>query len=146
MERVVQAGRTNGRTRQGCNTVRVYIDPESFADWCLREGKSANSDGRQRFSINTLAAKYSDLSGGSALRRASPATGSGRFPRAKGLRRGTMTFFYLSDDLDNEIRRCVQSWERQVPITIAGVTVDGQTKDFTGTVQTIDHDPQRGGR
>jgi hypothetical protein len=55
-----------------------------------------------------------------------------------------MTFFYLSDDLENEIRRCVQSWERQVPITIAGATVDGQTKDFTGTVQTIDRDPQRG--
>jgi hypothetical protein len=55
-----------------------------------------------------------------------------------------MTFFYLSDDPENEVRRCVKSWERQLPITIAGVTVDGKTKDFTGTVQTIDHDPQRG--
>jgi hypothetical protein len=56
---------------QGCNTVRIYIDPEGFADWCLREGKRANSDGRQRFAIDTLAAKYTELSGsGSAPRRA----------------------------------------------------------------------------
>jgi hypothetical protein len=55
-----------------------------------------------------------------------------------------MTFFCLSDDLEDEIRRCVQSWERQVPISIAGMTGDGQTKNFTGTVQTIYHDPQRG--
>jgi hypothetical protein len=130
---------------QGCKTVRVYIDPESFADWCLREGKSANSDGRQRFAIDTLAAKYTDLSGsGSSPRPALPATGSGRLPRENRLRGETMTFFYLSDGLENEIRRCVQSWERQVPIAITGLTVDGQTKDFTGTVQTIDHDPQRG--
>jgi hypothetical protein len=54
-----------------------------------------------------------------------------------------MTSFYVSDDLENEVRRCIQSWEFQDPITITGVTVEGQVKDFTGTVQTIHRD--RGG-
>jgi hypothetical protein len=54
-----------------------------------------------------------------------------------------MTFFYISDDLENEIRRCIQSWEFQDPITITGVTVEGQIKDFTGTVQTIHRDRRR---
>jgi hypothetical protein len=47
-----------------------------------------------------------------------------------------MTFFYISDDFENDIRRCIQSWERQDRITITGVTVEGQIKDLTGTVQT----------
>jgi len=55
-----------------------------------------------------------------------------------------MTFFYISDDLENDIRRCIQSWERQDRITITGVTVEGQIKDLTGTVQTIDRDASRG--
>jgi hypothetical protein len=54
-----------------------------------------------------------------------------------------MTFFYISDDLENEIRRCIQSWEFQDPITITGVTVEGQVKDFTGTVQAIHRDRRR---
>jgi hypothetical protein len=53
-----------------------------------------------------------------------------------------MTFFYISDDFENDVRRCIQSWERQDPITVTGVTVEGRVKDFTGTIQTIDHDPQ----
>jgi hypothetical protein len=55
-----------------------------------------------------------------------------------------MTFFYISDDLENDIRRCIQSWERQDPITITGVTVEGRIKDLTGTVQAIDRDASRG--
>jgi hypothetical protein len=54
-----------------------------------------------------------------------------------------MTFFYISDDLENEIRRCIQSWEFQDPITITGLTVEGQIKGFTGTVQTIHRDRRR---
>jgi hypothetical protein len=54
-----------------------------------------------------------------------------------------MTFFYISDDLENDVRRCIQSWERQYPIAIRGLTVEGEVKHFTGTVQTIDHDSKR---
>jgi hypothetical protein len=54
-----------------------------------------------------------------------------------------MTFFYINDDFENDIRRCIRSWELQDPITIRGVTVEGQVKNFTGTVQTIDHEPRR---
>jgi hypothetical protein len=54
-----------------------------------------------------------------------------------------MTFFYISDDFENDVRRCIQSWERQHPIAITGLTVEGQVRHFTGTVQTIDHDSQR---
>jgi hypothetical protein len=35
-----------------------------------------------------------------------------------------MTFFYISDDLENDVRRCIQSWERQYPIAIRGLTVE----------------------
>jgi hypothetical protein len=33
---------------QGYRTQRVYIDPHSFADWCLCEGMSTDSEGRQK--------------------------------------------------------------------------------------------------
>jgi hypothetical protein len=51
-----------------------------------------------------------------------------------------MTFFYVSDDFETDIRRCIQSWERQDPITVTGITLEGQIKGFTGTVQTIERD------
>jgi hypothetical protein len=54
-----------------------------------------------------------------------------------------MTFFYISDDLEDDIRRCIQSWERQDPIVITGVSIEGQIKEFSGTVQTIHREPGR---
>jgi hypothetical protein len=54
-----------------------------------------------------------------------------------------MTFFYVSDDFETDIRRCIQSWERQDPITVAGITPEGQIKGFTGTVQKIERDSCR---
>ena len=54
-----------------------------------------------------------------------------------------MTFFYISDECETDVRRCIQSWERQDPITIIGLTIDGGIKDFTGTVQTIERDTCR---
>jgi hypothetical protein len=55
----------------------------------------------------------------------------------------TMTFFYINDDFENDVRRCIRSWERQDPIIITGATIEGQIKEFIGTVQTIDRDPGR---
>jgi hypothetical protein len=54
-----------------------------------------------------------------------------------------MTFFYIGNDNEKDIRRCHESRDRQDPITVTGLTVDGQMKDFTGIVQMIDHDPDR---
>jgi hypothetical protein len=36
---------------QGYRTQRVYIDPDRFADWCLCEGMSTDSEGRQKFAL-----------------------------------------------------------------------------------------------
>ena len=54
-----------------------------------------------------------------------------------------MTFFYISDDFENDVRRCIRSWERQDHIIITGATIEGQIREFIGTVQTIDRDPGR---
>ena len=54
-----------------------------------------------------------------------------------------MTFFYISNDNEKDIRRCHESRDHQDPITVTGLTVDGQIKDFTGIVQTVDLDPER---
>jgi hypothetical protein len=54
-----------------------------------------------------------------------------------------MTAFYISNDFANDVRRCIRSWECQHPLKIYGVSVEGEVKHFTGTVQTVDHDPQR---
>jgi hypothetical protein len=45
---------------QGYRTQRVYIDPDSFADWCLCEGMGTDSQGRQKFALDTLAARYAN--------------------------------------------------------------------------------------
>jgi hypothetical protein len=47
---------------QGYHTQRVYIDPDSFANWCLCEGMSTDSEGRQKFALGTVAAKYANRS------------------------------------------------------------------------------------
>jgi hypothetical protein len=43
---------------QGYRTQRVYIDPDRFADWCLCEGMSTDSEGRQKFALDAVAARY----------------------------------------------------------------------------------------
>jgi hypothetical protein len=47
---------------QGYRIQRVYIDPDSFADWCLCEGMSTDSEGRQKFALDVVAAKYASKS------------------------------------------------------------------------------------
>ncbi len=46
----------------GQMTERVYIDPDTVADWCRREGVGVNREGRHRFVALTVAAKYSNQS------------------------------------------------------------------------------------
>jgi hypothetical protein len=43
-------------------TERVYIDPDTFPDWCRREGVGVNREGRHKFIVATMAAKYSNQS------------------------------------------------------------------------------------
>ncbi len=49
--------------------------------------------------------------------------------------------FYVSDDVENDVRRCIGSWERQQPISVNGRTVTGKTKYFSGTVQAVARAP-----
>jgi hypothetical protein len=52
-----------------------------------------------------------------------------------------MLRFYVSDDVENDVRRCTGSWERQQPISVNGRTVKGKTKCFSGTVQAVARAP-----
>jgi hypothetical protein len=52
-----------------------------------------------------------------------------------------MTRFYVSDDVENDVRRCIKSWERQHPISVNGRTVTGKTECFSGTVQAVARAP-----
>jgi len=49
--------------------------------------------------------------------------------------------FYVSDDVENDVRRCIRSWEHQHSISVSGRTVTGQTKCFSGTVQAVARAP-----
>ncbi len=37
---------------------RAYIDPETFPDWCARNGERVNSHGRMRFAASIAAEKH----------------------------------------------------------------------------------------
>ncbi len=54
-----------------------------------------------------------------------------------------MSQFYISDDNENDVRRCNESRDDQVVITITGLTIDGHIKAFTGIVQSVEHDEVR---
>jgi hypothetical protein len=57
-------------------------------------------------------------------------------PRSAAQKQGT-TRFYVSDDVENDVRRSIRSWEHQHPISVNGRTVTGKTKSFSGTVQAV---------
>jgi hypothetical protein len=43
---------------QGMIVERVYIDPDTFADWCSRNGVGTGRDGRMKFGADFVAKKY----------------------------------------------------------------------------------------
>jgi hypothetical protein len=47
---------------QGQTAERVYVDPDTFPEWCRREGVGVNREGRHKFNAVTLAAKYRNQS------------------------------------------------------------------------------------
>jgi hypothetical protein len=65
--------------------------------------------------------------------------------RKQGGRRGeasaahpqNMMRFYVSDDVENDVRRCIRSWEHRHSITVDGRTVTGEVKSFSGIVESV---------
>jgi hypothetical protein len=53
-----------------------------------------------------------------------------------GLREAMMSQFHN----DFDVRRCNESRDHQILITITGLTLDGHIKAFTGIVQSVEHD------
>jgi hypothetical protein len=47
---------------EGHITERVYIDPDTFPDWCVRNNTSVDRDGRNLFIAHVMAGKYKNQS------------------------------------------------------------------------------------
>ena len=54
-----------------------------------------------------------------------------------------MSQFYIADDDKNGVQRCKESQLDGMPITITGLTAEGEVKGFTGIVQSLVHDAKR---
>jgi hypothetical protein len=52
-----------------------------------------------------------------------------------------MMRFYVSDEVENDVRRCIRSWEHQHSISVNGRTVTGKIKCFSGTVEAVARAP-----
>jgi hypothetical protein len=52
-----------------------------------------------------------------------------------------MMRFYVSDDVENDVRRCIRSWERQHSISVTRRTEAGEIKCFSGTVEAVARAP-----
>ena len=59
-----------------------------------------------------------------------------RYPPAQPHKKGTMRF-YVSDDVESDVRRCIRSWEHQHYISVIGRTMTGKVKCFSGTVEAV---------
>jgi hypothetical protein len=73
---------------------------------------------------------------------------SSRLPQQSGLRRESLAAyrqgtvrFYVSDDIANDVRRCIGSWESQRSISVNGRTGTGEIKCFSGTVEAVTRAP-----
>jgi hypothetical protein len=55
--------------------------------------------------------------------------------------RTTAVRFYVSDDVENDVRRCIRSWEHQNSISVTGRAVTGEIKCFSGTVEAVARAP-----
>ena len=54
-----------------------------------------------------------------------------------------MSQFYIINDNDFDVRRCNESRDHQMPISIRGLTPDGHIKAFAGIVHAVEHDVER---
>jgi len=51
--------------------------------------------------------------------------------------------FYIRYDSEAEARRCHESCDARVPISVMGQTAEGVIKVFAGVVQSVEYDPTR---
>jgi hypothetical protein len=51
--------------------------------------------------------------------------------------------FYISDDDQSGVGRCKESQLDGVPITITGLSAEGEVKGYTGIVQSLVRDAKR---
>ena len=49
-----------GLKAYGHPVMRVYLDPNTFADWCTEHGTSPGREGRKRFVAAAVAERYGD--------------------------------------------------------------------------------------
>jgi hypothetical protein len=54
-----------------------------------------------------------------------------------------MPQLYISNDNENDVRRCNESLAGRRPITMTGLNMDGQVTALTGIVQSVEHDAMR---
>jgi hypothetical protein len=63
------------------------------------------------------------------------------WPAGEGLKGKAMSEFYILYGSEAEARRCRESCDARVPITIMGQTSEGAIKVFAGIVQSVEYDP-----
>jgi hypothetical protein len=68
-------------------------------------------------------------------------TQSYRRGQSSAAQKQDMMRFYVSDDVENDVRRCIRSWERQHSISVTGRTEAGEIKCFSGTVEAVARAP-----
>jgi hypothetical protein len=91
-------------------------------------------------SIDHLEVNYSALA--NALPTYLRAKRSNRRGESLAVQKQDMMRFYVSDDVENDVRRCIGSWEHQHPISVTGRSVTGEIKCFSGTVEAVARAPR----
>jgi hypothetical protein len=66
---------------------------------------------------------------------------SNRRGESSVVRKEDMMRFYVSEDVENDVRRCITSWEHQHSISVTGRTEAGELKCFSGTVEAVARAP-----
>jgi hypothetical protein len=62
---------------------------------------------------------------------------SNRRGHSSAVQNQNMMRFYVSDDVENDVRRSIRSWEHQHPISVTGRTETGEIRCFSGTVEAV---------
>jgi hypothetical protein len=66
---------------------------------------------------------------------------SNRRGESSVVRKEDVMRFYVSEDVENDVRRCITSWEHQHSISVTGRTEAGELKCFSGTVEAVARAP-----
>jgi hypothetical protein len=66
---------------------------------------------------------------------------SNRRGQSSAVQKQDMMRFYVSDDVANDVRRCIRSWEHQHSISVTGRTETGEIRCFSGTVEAVARAP-----